>query len=96
MIPIPIDTRKNYTTKTSSATSKDVRHVDNSGKTQRLRRDKNNERRRRPDRRREQSPVLGNDRRRPSDRRSPLLLNARSAKPEALHSRKGATIDIKA
>jgi len=96
MIQIPIDNRKEYTTKTSSATAKDVRHVDNSGKVQRLRRDKSNERRRRPDRRREQSPLSGKDRRKPSDRRSPLLLNARSAKPEALHSRKGFTIDTKA
>ena len=96
MINIPIDNRKEYTTKTSSATAKDVRHVDNSGKIQRLRKDKNNERRRRPDRRREQSSVSGKDRRKPSDRRSPLLLNARSAKPEALHSRKGFTIDTTA
>ena len=96
MIQIPIDNRKDYTNRTSSATAKDVRHVDLSDKVQSLRRDKVNERRRRPDRRRQQSTLLSKDRRKPSDRRSPLLLNARSAKPEALHSRKGFTIDTKA
>jgi hypothetical protein len=96
MIYIPLETPKDYTTRKSSATSKDVRHVDHSGKTQSLRRDRLSERRRRPDRRRQQATISGKNRRKPSDRRSPLLLNARSAKPEELHSRKGFSIDTKA
>ena len=95
MIQIPIDNRKDYTTK-SSASANDVRHVDLSSKVQNLQRDKLNERRRRPDRRQQQSSISGKDRRKPSERRSPLLLNAKSAKPEALYSRKGFTIDTKA
>ncbi|WP_250657474.1 hypothetical protein [Alkalimarinus coralli] len=96
MIFLPIDHRPDYKNRTTTATSKDVRHVDHSETTQQIRRERASERRRMPDRRKKQAPLAGKERRRVNDRRSPLLLNAHSAKPEALHSRKGATINTKA
>ncbi len=96
MIHLPIDNRPDYKNITSSATAKDVRHIDNSERTRSIRRESTKERRRMPDRRRAQASMDNKERRRVSDRRSPLLLNARSAKPEALYSRKGSSINIKA
>ncbi len=96
MITLPIEHRIDYKTQSTSATSKDVRHVDHSETTQTVRRDKTTERRRMPDRRRKQTPMKGQEKRRVNDRRSPLLLNAKSAKPEQLYSRKGSSINTKA
>lgn len=55
----------------------------------------NKERRRQPDRRRKQVPISISERRKTKDRRHPKLLNARSAEPEKISSRKGRTIDTK-
>lgn len=96
MISLPIEHRVDYKNQTTSATSKDVRHVDHSETTQTIRRDRTNERRRMPDRRRKQTPIAGQEKRRVNDRRSPLLLNAKSAKPEQLYSRKGSSINTTA
>ncbi|UZE95059.1 hypothetical protein [Alkalimarinus alittae] len=96
MITLPIEHRVDYKNKSTSATSKDVRHVDHSETTQSIRRENTAERRRMPDRRRKQDPVTGNEKRRVNDRRSPLLLNAHSAKPEQLYSRKGSSINTTA
>ncbi|MFD2229803.1 hypothetical protein [Alkalimarinus sediminis] len=96
MISLPVEHRVDYKKPSTSATSKDVRHIDHSETTQTIRRDRTTERRRMPDRRRRQDTITGQEKRRVSDRRSPLLLNAKSAKPEQLYSRKGSSIDTKA
>lgn len=96
MITLPIEHRVDYKNKPTSATSKDVRHVDHSETTQLIKRDRTTERRRMPDRRKRQNDVNGSDKRRVNDRRSPLLLNAHSAKPEQLYSRKGSSINTTA
>ncbi len=97
MIHLPLDQRPDYkrTTSAPSAAAKDVRHVDNSDESQHVRRERAIERRRMPDRRRKQTAIADKERRRLSDRRSPLLLNARSAKPEELYCRRGGSIDTK-
>ena len=96
MISLPIEHRVDYKNQSTSATSKDVRHVDHSETTQTIRRDRTTERRRMPDRRRKQDAMAENEKRRVNDRRRPLLLNAKSAKPEQLYCRKGSSIDTKA
>ena len=95
MIHLPIDNRPDYKNTSTTATAKDVRYVDHSEKNQVVRKERSSERRRMPDRRKKQAALSGKDRRRVNDRRSPLLLNANSAKPEALYSRKGSSIDTK-
>lgn len=96
MITLPAEHRVDYKNKPTSATSKDIRHVDHSETTQSIRRDNTTERRRMPDRRKKHSEVSCTEKRRINDRRSPLLLNATSAKPEQLYSRKGTSINITA
>lgn len=73
--------------------SENSQYVQDTDHSERLRRNLNNERRRQPDRRREQSPIQGKDRRRIRDRRQPILLDPKTGAPKALTSRKGQTID---
>lgn len=53
------------------------------------------ERRNRPDRRRQQQPFAGADRRHKTDRRRPELLNGRRLEPDRLGDRRGRLIDIR-
>ncbi|WP_166255205.1 hypothetical protein [Marinobacter salicampi] len=53
------------------------------------------ERRRQPDRRRKQMAFDGEDRRKRRSRRSPILLDHRTAKPAALEDRRGSLISTR-
>ena len=53
-----------------------------------------NDRRRRPDRRRQQRAFKGTDRRKKTDRRQPKLLGSRRLSPQQLKDRRGRLVDV--